>query len=38
MARLREEYEESNIPFTVDVVDLAHASTALRVRALAEGG
>ncbi|MCX6360599.1 MAG: nucleotidyltransferase domain-containing protein [Armatimonadetes bacterium] len=37
LSRLREEFEESNIPFTVDVVDLAHAPAALREQALAEG-
>jgi predicted nucleotidyltransferase len=37
LSRLREDYEQSNIAFTVDVVDLAHASAALREQALAEG-
>ncbi len=37
LAELRERLEESLIPFTVDVVDLAEASAGLRAAARQEG-
>lgn len=37
LARIREEIEESRVPFVVDLVDLREAPPALRERALREG-
>ena len=37
LVRLRERFEESNIPFHVDVVDLREMDESLRNRVLAEG-
>lgn len=37
LAKLRESLEESHIPYPVEVVDLASASSSLRERVLKEG-
>jgi predicted nucleotidyltransferase len=37
LARIREELDESRVPFVVDLVDLREAPPALRERALREG-
>lgn len=37
LARLREQLEESHVPYHVDVVDLSHTDPEFRRRVLAEG-
>jgi predicted nucleotidyltransferase len=37
LAQLREQLEESHIPYRVDVVDLSHVSSEFRQRVIAEG-